>query len=181
MEGTVPWSQVLARTPRPSRRRRLPELAAATPTPSPEAKTIPITDQIDAILGGSAEETIHRLWRVEKAVRELRLELERLPFSIFDQLVADVCGEYEVTREEILGRARPDRIAYPRQVLMVLLTRCGVTLERTGKLVGGRDHATTHHAITAVENRVASYPKEKVRFEALVARAATYTHKTPIR
>jgi chromosomal replication initiator protein len=62
-----------------------------------------------------------------------------------------VCQYYQIGKRSILGDSRTRPLARPRQVLMYLLrTHLGLSLEETGRLVGGRDHTTVMHAVEKV-------------------------------
>jgi hypothetical protein len=59
---------------------------------------------------------------------------------------------YGLTVADLLGRARPDRIAWPRQVAMWLCrTYLNMPLASVGHEFGGRDHGTVCWAVAKVE------------------------------
>jgi hypothetical protein len=66
---------------------------------------------------------------------------------------AYICDEYGLTVEELQGRGRTHRVAHPRQLLMLIIYRGGVSMPGTGREVGGRDHTTVLHAVRTVEKR----------------------------
>jgi chromosomal replication initiator protein len=63
------------------------------------------------------------------------------------KLLEAVTRYYEISMEEILGKSRERRLAFPRQVAMYLLreeAKC--SYPAIGSHVGGRDHTTAMHA-----------------------------------
>lgn len=66
---------------------------------------------------------------------------------------AYICDEYGLTVEELQGRGRTYRVAHPRQLLMLILHRGGLSMPVTGRAVGNRDHTTVLHAVRVVEKR----------------------------
>lgn len=62
-------------------------------------------------------------------------------------LIEAVIRHFEITMEEILGKSRERRLAFPRQVAMYLLreeAKC--SYPAIGGHIGGRDHTTAMHA-----------------------------------
>ena len=63
-----------------------------------------------------------------------------------------VAQEYGLDPDEILARTRRQPVATARQLVMYLLrTTTPLTLEAIGQAVGGRHHATVHHAVRSIE------------------------------
>ena len=63
------------------------------------------------------------------------------------ELIVEVAKFYDVSIEDILGKSRERRLAFPRQVAMYLLreeAKC--SYPSIGNQVGGRDHTTAMHA-----------------------------------
>ncbi len=80
------------------------------------------------------------------------------------QLIDSVCAFYELSIEEILGKSREKRLAFPRQITMFLLREelsCSYPL--IGQELGGRDHTTAMHAYEKISNIVET--DEKIRQE----------------
>jgi chromosomal replication initiator protein len=68
-------------------------------------------------------------------------------------LLETVVCYYEITTEEILGKSRERRLAFPRQVAMYLLreeVKC--SFPAIGDHLGGRDHTTAMHACEKVSD-----------------------------
>jgi chromosomal replication initiator protein len=82
-----------------------------------------------------------------------------------DAIFQSVTEVFGVTKEEILSDARPDRIAFPRQVAMALAVESlpGIKHKEVG-IAFLRDRTNVIHAIRAVNNRCDTEPavKEKV-------------------
>jgi chromosomal replication initiator protein len=75
------------------------------------------------------------------------------------QIQRRVADHYRITLADMLGKKRPARIAFPRQVAMYLsrlLT--SHSLQRIGSEFGGKDHGTVIHACKAVEFAIEQNP-----------------------
>lgn len=103
-----------------------------------------IHDQLVAILG-----------RVNDCLARLDVALVPDPA---DRIIAAVCLRYRVTVDEIRGRTRPDRVAFPRQVAMFLLRHWGMPFEAVGHAIGEKTHGTAMHACDAVRTRMECEP-----------------------
>ena len=103
-----------------------------------------IHDQLVAILG-----------RVNDCLA--RLDVALVPDPV-DRIIAAVCLRYRVTVDEIRGRTRPDRVAFPRQVAMFLLRHWGMPFEAVGHAIGSKTHGTAMHACEAVRTRMECEP-----------------------
>lgn len=77
-----------------------------------------------------------------------------MPASV-SRIVAVVASFYEVTTDDILGRRRSERFAFPRQVSMYLTRgRTRYSVCDIGDFIGGRDHTTVLHACRTIERRI---------------------------
>jgi chromosomal replication initiator protein len=73
-----------------------------------------------------------------------------------ERIIGAVCEHYRLTRTEIASPRRTARLAIPRQVAMYLCRQHTDTpLGRIGAELGGRDHSTVVHALSAIERRLA--------------------------
>lgn len=66
-------------------------------------------------------------------------------------LLEAVVSYYEISMEEIVGKSRERRLAFPRQIAMYLLreeAKC--SFPAIGDHLGGRDHTTAMHACTKI-------------------------------
>jgi chromosomal replication initiator protein len=67
------------------------------------------------------------------------------------RLLDIVIGYYEISMEDLLGKSREQRLAFPRQIAMYLLrheAKC--SFPAIGDHIGGRDHTTAMHACTKI-------------------------------
>lgn len=70
-----------------------------------------------------------------------------------DRIIDYVCTQYEVKREDMMGKKRTKNIALPRQIAMYLCrTITDTSLPRIGEQFGGRDHTTVMHALDRIQN-----------------------------
>lgn len=75
------------------------------------------------------------------------------------RVIQSVTKEFAVTRAELLGHARPDRIAFPRHVAMTLLYDA---LKHSSSKVGEmfrKDHTAVLYAMSVVRDRCATNRK----------------------
>lgn len=74
-------------------------------------------------------------------------------------IIKRVADHFDLRVADILGRRRPDHIAFPRQVAMFLArTLTESSLSTIGEAFGGRDHGTVLHACRAVTDRMETDP-----------------------
>lgn len=78
--------------------------------------------------------------------------------SITPKRILDiVTAYYDITSDDLVGKSREKRLAFPRQVAMYLLreeTKC--SYPSIGTHLGGRDHTTAMHACTKITELLAS-------------------------
>lgn len=78
------------------------------------------------------------------------------------ELVAEVSRFYDVKLDDITGKSREKRIAFPRQVIMFLLREeLKLSFPAIGEELGKRDHTTAMHAHSKVERELDSDLKLK--------------------
>ncbi len=78
------------------------------------------------------------------------------------ELVAEVSRFYDVKLDDIVGKSREKRIAFPRQVIMYLLREeLKLSFPAIGEELGKRDHTTAMHAHSKVERELDSDLKLK--------------------
>lgn len=68
------------------------------------------------------------------------------------RLLEIVVGYYDISMDELLGKSREQRFAFPRQIAMFLLreeAKC--SFPAIGKHIGGRDHTTAMHACNKID------------------------------
>jgi len=92
--------------------------------------------------------------RVRDLLRDVLSEEGRASLTI-DVIIKRVADHFDLRVADILGRRRPDSIAFPRQVAMYLArTLTESSLSTIGEAFGGRDHGTVLHACRAVTDRM---------------------------
>jgi chromosomal replication initiator protein len=106
------------------------------------------------------------------AVLEKLVEVNRRhnsPERTMEIIILHVALAYRISLAEFLGPARPDRIAWPRQVAMFLCRRfTKLSTPTIGAAFGGRNHGTVLHAISAVQNRFSTDPKIRADIESWI-------------
>ena len=73
------------------------------------------------------------------------------------KLLEIVTAYYDIKMDEILGKSREQRFAFPRQIAMYLLreeAKC--SFPAIGKHIGGRDHTTAMHACNKIDSLLKS-------------------------
>ena len=92
--------------------------------------------------------------QVSDLLKDLLAEEGRLRLNI-EAIQRTVAEHYELRLNDLLGRRRPERIAFPRQVAMYLSREIlGSSLSTIGEAFGGRDHGTVLHACRQVRDRM---------------------------
>lgn len=87
-----------------------------------------------------------------------------------ERIIEIVCRHCEISRGELMGNARPDRIAFPRHIAMTLVrNRCHWSLNEVGAFFGGRDHGTVMNAARRVEERRSIGQKDATIIRAIEA------------
>ncbi len=89
-------------------------------------------------------------------------------------LLETVTEYYEITMDEILGKSRERRLAFPRQIAMYLLreeAKC--SYPSIGDQVGGRDHTTAMHACEKITTLLKS--DEQLKRDLSIIREKVYS------
>jgi len=74
-----------------------------------------------------------------------------------EKIIEDVCRKFGVDKSELVSPRRKKEIVLPRQVAMYLLRETkSLSLDRIGRLLGGRDHSTVFYGIKSIEKRIKS-------------------------
>lgn len=75
-------------------------------------------------------------------------------------LVNTVSQYFDVTEDEMLGKCREKRLAFPRQIIMYLMREeMRSSYPTIGQEIGGRDHTTAMHAYTKISGELETSPK----------------------
>lgn len=86
--------------------------------------------------------------------RVVKTTAEKKPISI-DEILTKVCAFYNVSKDDIFTKSRKKNFVQARQVSMYMAqTYTDASLNRIGKLIGKRDHATVLYACNQVRDRI---------------------------
>lgn len=92
-------------------------------------------------------------------------------------LIETVITYYDISMDELLGKSRERRLAFPRQVVMYLLreeAKC--SYPSIGDQVGGRDHTTAMHACDKIGEMVKN--DDQLKRDLTVIREKLYSQTT---
>ena len=94
---------------------------------------------------------------VDRAIQDMIRSNE---FTITpDNIIKEVCRYFRLEEDQIRGPSRSRDILNARQIAMYLIRRMtSLSLNDTGNLFGGRDHATVINSISKVEKKMKSDP-----------------------
>jgi chromosomal replication initiator protein len=75
-------------------------------------------------------------------------------------VITTVSQYFDVTLDEMTGKCREKRLAFPRQIIMFLMREeIGSSYPSIGHELGGRDHTTAMHAYEKIKNELESNTK----------------------
>ncbi len=104
---------------------------------------------------------IHQFRNIEPTLESIKpivasFEAENIKKTVTPKQVIQVVSEYfDITLEEILGKSREKRLAFPRQIIMYLLREeMKSSYPTIGTELGGRDHTTAMHAHAKIAGMV---------------------------
>lgn len=87
-----------------------------------------------------------------------------------EKIVKRVCREFSMAESEITTSRRTKESVLLRQVTMYLLREnSSLSLNRIGKLLGGRDHSTILHGLKAIEGKLKKDPQLQSKIKAIRA------------
>jgi chromosomal replication initiator protein len=90
------------------------------------------------------------------------------------QLIETVCGFYDLSLEDMLGKSREKRLSFPRQIIMYLMREeLQASYPMIGHELGGRDHTTAMHAYDKISRHVEH--DEKLRQEINLIKQKVYS------
>lgn len=128
-----------------------------------------MTDTIPIRYGTIPQPTTLNLSRI--VTQHGLLAHKNTPLPRFEQVITAVCQTFELDRQKLLSRARPEHLAWPRQIGMALAYQiAGRSLADVGAYFGGRGHDTVLHAIERVKNRCLSDKVCRKQFEQVKGR-----------
>ncbi|MBU4421880.1 chromosomal replication initiator protein DnaA [Candidatus Parcubacteria bacterium] len=83
-------------------------------------------------------------------------------------LINTICDFYNLDTDELFGKTREQRVAWPRQVLMYLMREeLNFSFPTIGKEVGGKDHTTVMHACSKIKKAMEGNVQLKQDLETL--------------
>lgn len=86
-------------------------------------------------------------------------------------VIDTVTNYYDLTLEDIVGKSREQKLAFPRQIIMFLLREeLKVSFPSIGKEIGGRDHTTAMHACDKIKKEIDKNDKTKKDIELIKQR-----------
>jgi chromosomal replication initiator protein len=86
-----------------------------------------------------------------------------------ERITAATMHVFGITRADLLGTSRVNRITEARQALAYALRMDGWSLEAIGELLGGRDHTTIIYSLGAAERRKARDVRYAERLQVLAS------------
>ena len=76
------------------------------------------------------------------------------------QLIQTVANYFELQIEDLLGKSREKRLAFPRQIIMYIMREeMKSSFPSIGTELGGRDHTTAMHAYDKISNKLVADEK----------------------
>lgn len=89
------------------------------------------------------------------------------------ELLGVVAEYFDISLDDLVGKSREKRLAFPRQITMFLLREeMTYSYPSIGQELGGRDHTTAMHAYSKIKNRVDS--DDKLRHDLEIIRQRMY-------
>lgn len=88
---------------------------------------------------------------LEPSPENIAPHLGKLPKKLLTlthtQVISTVCSYFNITTKELTGPKRQKGLVLPRHFTMFILSEeLGMTVEKIGQVLGGRDHTTVMHA-----------------------------------
>ncbi len=87
-----------------------------------------------------------------------------------DKIIDLVCKNYNVTKEDMIGKKKKKEIVDPRQICMYIITELlDVPLKAIGEAFGGRDHTTVIFARDKISDRMKKDKELRTDVEDIIA------------
>lgn len=109
---------------------------------------------------------VHQFRNVDPTLESVKpivasFEAENIKKTVTPKQVIQVVSEYfDISLDEVLGKSREKRLAFPRQIIMFLLREeMKSSYPTIGSELGGRDHTTAMHAHTKIAGMLDSDEK----------------------
>lgn len=120
------------------------------------ANDLLVTQRVEVMV--AAHEAAQRVRGEAREAARVELQASPNPPKI-DQIIAEVCERYRLSKTELLSKCRKAHIVLPRQISMYLCrTMAMKSLPEIGRRHGDRDHTTVFWAVSKITNLVESYP-----------------------
>lgn len=104
-----------------------------------------VSNEIDINIE-NAKEALEILLQNKKNIKKINK-------NNYDNLQSVICSFYNITTDELIGKARNARITVPRHVAMYILKKeYNLTYKQIGQIFGGRDHTTCIAAVEKIDN-----------------------------
>ena len=86
-----------------------------------------------------------------------------------EMIINTVCDHYGVRVSDITGRKRSSEFVVPRQVCMYILREyTGLTLDKIGRVLGGKDHTTVMHGADKIKEDVRNNEELKTNVDSIL-------------
>lgn len=87
------------------------------------------------------------------------------------ELIVEIAKFYDIQIDDVLGKSREKRLAFPRQIIMFLMREeLKLSYPAIGDELGGRDHTTAMHAHTKINSQIEEDLKLKQDLELIKQR-----------
>jgi len=87
------------------------------------------------------------------------------------ETIQEVISYFDISMDDVLGKSREKRLAFPRQIIMFLLREeLKLSYPAIGDELGGRDHTTAMHAHTKISSEIENDLKLKQDIELIKQR-----------
>lgn len=72
------------------------------------------------------------------------------------QVISAICSYFDLSLKDLTGPKRQKELVLPRHITMYILAEeLGMTVEKIGQLLGGRDHTTVMHGRDRIKKQLA--------------------------
>lgn len=120
---------------------------------------------------------IHQLKNMEPTEASIKATLESYAEQSMKrsltpkEMIQEIANFYDVKLEDIMGKSREKRVAFPRQIIMYMLREeLKLSYPAIGEELGNRDHTTAMHAHTKIVAEVEENMKLKKDIELIKQR-----------
>jgi hypothetical protein len=104
-----------------------------------------------------AESIIAELKLCKEALNRIEATISDEPGDQCERVKLLVCQRFQISRRDLMGRSREERVAWPRQVAMFLARDMGFTWHEVGRAFN-RDHGTAISGCERVKDRIDTEP-----------------------